>query len=137
MVTTTQSNKPGTKLSFGTVIKARTAVVLGLLLSQLAPHYIETLLKWVSKEKRPVDYRQAAHAYHHVRAVSIACWSDSACLRRSLAVFLLVRMGGGYVRWCVGVRTQPPFMAHAWVEAEGIGVEERLESKYLEVLIKV
>ncbi|MGI0014284.1 MAG: lasso peptide biosynthesis B2 protein, partial [Nitrososphaera sp.] len=121
MVTTAKSNNPGIKLSFGTVIKARTAVFLGLLLSQLSPHYIEMLLKWVSKEKRPLDYQQAAHAYHHVRAVSIACWSDSDCLRRSLAVFLLVRMGGVYVSWCVGVRTQPPFMAHAWVEAEGIG----------------
>lgn len=137
MVTKTQSNSAGFKLLFGTVIKARTAVFFGLLLSQLSPHYIEILLKSVSKEKRPVDYRKAAYAYHDVRAVSIGCCSDSACLRRSLAVFLLVRMRGGYVTWCVGVRTQPPFMAHAWVEAEGIGVEERLESKYLQVLIRV
>lgn len=137
MITTTQSNNPKINPSFGTAIKARTAVFLGLLLSQLSPHYIEILLKWISKEKRPVDYRQAVHAFHHARAVSIGCWSDRACLRRSLAVFLLVRMDGGYVSWCVGIRTQPPFMAHAWVEAEGIGVEERLEPKYFKVLVKV
>lgn len=133
----THSNNPRFNLPFATVLKVRTAVFFGLFLSQLCPSYIEMVLNWVSKEKRPVNYRQAADAYHDVRAVSIACRSDSACLLRSLAVFLLVRMRGGYVSWCTGVRSQPPFIAHAWVQAEGIGVEERLESKYLQVLIKV
>ncbi|WP_227982046.1 lasso peptide biosynthesis B2 protein [Nocardia spumae] len=32
---------------------------------------------------------------------------------------LLSRRYGAWTTWCVGVRTELPFAAHAWVEAEG------------------
>lgn len=41
------------------------------------------------------------------------------CLMRSVATALLSRRYGAWTTWCVGVRTELPFAAHAWVEADG------------------
>ncbi|MEU1982967.1 lasso peptide biosynthesis B2 protein [Nocardia sp. NPDC019395] len=36
-----------------------------------------------------------------------------------MATVLLSRRYGAWTTWCVGVRNELPFTAHAWVEAEG------------------
>jgi hypothetical protein len=57
-----------------------------------------------------------------VVAVSVLC-AGEGCLQRSLATALLCRMRGSWPTWCTGVRTMP-FGAHAWVEADGVPVDE-------------
>jgi hypothetical protein len=49
--------------------------------------------------------------------------AGEGCLQRSLATALLCRLRGSWPTWCTGVRTMP-FGAHAWVEADGVPVDE-------------
>jgi ATP-binding cassette subfamily B protein len=47
----------------------------------------------------------------------------TACLEQSLALFLLASFQGQSVDWCVGTRLAP-FASHAWIEVNGVPVQE-------------
>jgi hypothetical protein len=47
---------------------------------------------------------------------------DTRCLRRSLVLTQLLARRGISARLVIGARTAPDFLAHAWVEHEGIPV---------------
>lgn len=47
---------------------------------------------------------------------------DTRCLTRSLALSRLLARRGIESRLVIGTRTQPTFLAHAWVECEGVPV---------------
>lgn len=116
---------------------ARAAVLLARLLALLPPGRIRAVLGVLRRGARPARRDQALAARDAVRAVSLACLGPRGCLPRSLATVLLCRMGGGWPTWCAGVRTLPPFGAHAWVEAEGGPVGEDVPDGYLTPLITV
>lgn len=68
-----------------------------------------------------------------VMALSDICAGDG-CVERSLATVIGCRMRGyGFPRWVAGVRAQP-FRAHAWVEADGVPVDETIDPQYTPVL---
>lgn len=85
----------------------------------------------------PATYPQAQQAREAVLAVSLSCAGNQGCLRRSLATTLLCRMSGRWPTWCIGVRTLPPFGAHAWVEAEDRLVDEDVPETYFSRLMGV
>ncbi|QFG20276.1 lasso peptide biosynthesis B2 protein [Actinomadura sp. WMMB 499] len=101
---------------------ARPAVALAALLERLPPRRMRRALLVIRRGTRPATLAQATAAREAVVAVSVRC-AGQGCLRRSLAVVLLCRMGGTWPDWCTGVRTEP-FRAHAWVEAEGTAAGE-------------
>ncbi|MFI0481633.1 lasso peptide biosynthesis B2 protein [Actinomadura sp. 9N215] len=116
---------------------ARVAVSLARLLALLPPGYIRAVFTVLRVGARPATYDQARAARGAVTSVSLTCLGPRGCLPRSLATVLLCRLGGAWPTWCVGVRTLPPFGAHAWVEADDRLVDESVPDGYLAPLITV
>lgn len=116
---------------------AKVAVVAARLLATQPPRRIRTLLGWTRRGARPASFEEARTARDTVVSVSLACAGREGCVPRSLATALLCRMHGQWPAWCVGVRRLPPFYAHAWVEAEGVVVEEDYPPDYFRKLFTV
>ncbi|MFP8964475.1 lasso peptide biosynthesis B2 protein [Streptomyces nanhaiensis] len=118
-------------------LAARAAVGCAHLLAVLPPGRIRAVLELLRRGARPATEAEAARARETVLAVSLACGGQRGCLPRSLATVLLCRMRGRWPVWCVGVRTSPPFAAHAWVEAEGVLVGEGCPADYFQRFFSV
>ncbi|MFF9162232.1 lasso peptide biosynthesis B2 protein [Streptomyces longwoodensis] len=111
---------------------ARLAVGCAHLLALLPPSRIRTVLRQVRRGAQPATAAQTATALETVLAVSLTAGGRRGCLPRSLATVLLCRMRGQWPVWCVGVRKQPPFAAHAWVEAEAEPIGEDCPADYFQ-----
>jgi hypothetical protein len=107
------------------------------LLATRSPRRIRTVLGWLRRGARPATPGQAKAARDTVVAVSLTCAAREGCLPRSLATVLLCRLRGQWPAWCVGARRLPPFGAHAWVEADGMAVDEPYPPDYFRVLFRV
>ncbi|MFI6291489.1 lasso peptide biosynthesis B2 protein [Nonomuraea sp. NPDC050790] len=116
---------------------ARVAVAAARVLARRPPKSIAAILTTLSRRARPAGFEQASRARAVVTGTSLACASPQGCLARSIATALLCRMGGTWPTWCAGVRTLPPFGAHAWVTAEGREVGEPTPPGYHRVLLQV
>ncbi|MFI6744344.1 lasso peptide biosynthesis B2 protein [Nonomuraea sp. NPDC050451] len=101
---------------------------LAHLVARLPPRRIRMLLRVLGKGARPARNDEVAHVRTCLLSTRIRLRGVEACLPRSLAVVLLSRMRGAQATWCVGVLRSPPFLAHAWVEADGEMVGEHLDS---------
>jgi hypothetical protein len=55
---------------------------------------------------------------------------DTRCLRRSLVVLQLLARRGIACRLVIGTRTDPDFLAHAWIESGGIPVLSPLDGSF-------
>jgi hypothetical protein len=119
--------------------RAPAKVVVGLarLLATQPPERIRKVLGWARRGARPASPQRAWAARDTVVAVSLACAGREGCLPRSLATALLCRLHGEWPTWCVGVRHLPPLYAHAWVEADGVVVDEDVPPGYFRTLITV
>jgi hypothetical protein len=102
----------------------RALVGAARLLATQPPRRIRRALGVVQRGARPATYAQAKAARDAVVAVSLPCAGREGCLPRSLATVLLCRTRGEWPTWCVGARRLPPFAAHAWVEVDGLPVDE-------------
>lgn len=118
-------------------LAVRAAVALAVLLARLPPAGIRRVLGVVRRGARTATYEQAQAAYQAVTATSLRCAGREGCLPRSIAVTVLCRMSGTWPTWCAGVRFQPPFAAHAWVEAGGRIAGEPLAPDYYRALVTV
>ncbi|MBW1604668.1 lasso peptide biosynthesis B2 protein [Streptomyces sp. JJ66] len=116
---------------------ARVVVVGAHLLATQPPARISAVLRRLRGRVRPATFQEANAARETILAVSLAAGGQKGCLARSLATVLLCRTRGQWVTWCVGVRTRPPFAAHAWVEAEGVLVGEGASADYFQRLLTV
>jgi Transglutaminase-like superfamily len=116
--------------TYGVVAAAR-------LLGSRSPRRIRTVLGWLRRGARPATYADAKAARDTVVAVSLTCAAREGCVPRSLATVLLCRLHGTWPAWCVGARRLPPFAAHAWVEADGVMVEEDYPPDYFRALFRV
>ncbi len=108
----------------------RVLVATARLLARQPPRRIRAVLGRLRRGARPATYEEAKAARDAVVAVSLPCAGREGCLPRSLATVLLCRLRGHWPAWCVGTRRLPPFAAHAWVEAEGLLVEEPYPPDY-------
>lgn len=100
----------------------RFAVGIARLLAMLPPARLQRVLQALSVGARPGTYDQALRARRAAVGVSARC-AGLGCLQRSVAVVIMCRMRGRWPDWCTGFRTQP-FAAHAWVEVDGMPVDE-------------
>ena len=96
---------------------ALAAVGAACMLARLPPKHIRAVLTLLRRRAAPATHQQAKDALDAILAVSVLC-GGRYCLQRSLATTLLCRIRGVWPTWCTGVRTAP-FIAHAWVEADG------------------
>lgn len=115
----------------------RLAVGAARLLANQSPRRIRTVLGLLRRGAQPATFEQAKAARDSVVAVSLACAAREGCLLRSLATILLCRIRGHWPTWCVGARRMPPFGAHAWVEAEGVAVDEGYPPDYFRTFFTV
>ncbi|MGY1451836.1 lasso peptide biosynthesis B2 protein [Streptomyces sp. SS8] len=106
-------------------VRVRTAVGAALVLSRLRPGRLRRVLARVSRGARPAGYEETLRVYEAVVASSRRCAGWYGCLPRSIAIALVCRMSGVWPDWCAGVRSAPPFSAHAWVRAGGRAVGEQ------------
>jgi Transglutaminase-like superfamily len=114
---------------------ALVAVGAARIVAQLPPRRIRAVLTLLRHRAAPATYQQAEEALDAVLAVSVL-YGGRYCLQRSLATTLLCRIRGVWPTWCTGVRTAP-FIAHAWVEAEGQPVGEPHGPGYYRPLIVI
>jgi hypothetical protein len=112
-------------------------IAVARVLATRSPRRIRSVLGPVRRGARPATYEEAKAARDAVVAVSLVCAAREGCLPRSLATALLCRLRGSWPAWCVGVRRLPPFGAHAWVEAEGVMVDEDYPADYFRPLFQV
>lgn len=97
-------------------VLTRLAICAARLLALLKPHLLRRVLTRLSKGAEAADVTQTRAARDSVLASSLSLHGLRACLPRSLSTALLCRFQGAWPTWCVGVRSAPPFAAHAWVE---------------------
>jgi hypothetical protein len=114
---------------------ALAAVGAARVLAHLPPRRIRAVLTLLRRRAAPATYHQTKDAHDAVLAVSVLC-GGRYCLQRSLATTLLCRIRGVWPTWCTGVRTAP-FVAHAWVEADGQPVGEPQGPGYYRPLIVI
>ncbi|MCH0541888.1 lasso peptide biosynthesis B2 protein [Streptomyces sp. MUM 203J] len=122
---------------FARRLAARLVLGPALLLSLLPPRRIRAVLGWARRGAAPATAEGALDARDALCAVSLRCAGPQGCLPRSLGAALLCRLRGTWPTWCTGVRTVPPFAAHAWIEAEGRPVGEGMPDGYFTRLITV
>jgi hypothetical protein len=118
-------------------VVVRLMVGTARLLATRSPHRIRAVLGWLRRGTKPATFEQAKAARDDVVAVSLVCAAREGCVPRSLATILLCRLRGQWPTWCVGARRLPPFAAHAWVEADGIMVDEDYPPDYFRTLFTV
>jgi hypothetical protein len=109
---------------------AHLAVGAARLIATQSPGRIRTMLDWLRRGSEPASFEQTKTARDTVVAVSLTCAGREGCLPRSLATILLCRVQGQWPTWCVGARRFPPFGAHAWVEVDGLPVDEDYPPDY-------
>ncbi|WP_032404574.1 MULTISPECIES: lasso peptide biosynthesis B2 protein [Nocardiaceae] len=103
-------------------IKASVGIAKGL--SRMPPNVLRSFLERIATGARPATYEEARLARDAVLTASPYSRGGSACLPRSLATVLVCRARGTWPQWCVGVLSSPPFTAHAWIEVDGVIVDE-------------
>jgi hypothetical protein len=118
-------------------VAAWVAIVAARPLSWLPPRHIGAALRVLRRGAREATLREAKAARDAVCAASLTCAAPRGCLPRSLAAAMLCRMWGTWPTWCTGVRTAPPFGAHAWVEIDGHPVDEDVPDDYFSRLMVV
>ncbi|MCO1580720.1 lasso peptide biosynthesis B2 protein [Crossiella sp. SN42] len=112
-------------------------VPVARLLARARPRRIRAVLRVLRTGARPATFDEALAARQSVVAASLVCAVREGCLPRSLAVVLLCRLAGRWPEWCVGVRTLPPFGAHAWVAVQGVPVGEDYPADYFRTFFTV
>lgn len=118
-------------------VPAKLTVAAARLLATQRPRRIRAVLGVARRGARPASFDAALAARDAVMAVSLACAGRQGCVPRSIATALLCRVHGQWPAWSVGVRRLPPFYAHAWVEAEGMPVDEDFPEDYFRPLFTV
>jgi hypothetical protein len=118
-------------------LPAYAVIGVARVLATRSPRRIRAVLCLLRRGAHPATYEQAKAARDTVVAVSLTCAAREGCLPRSLATTLLCRLHGSWPAWCVGARRLPPFAAHAWVEADGVMVDEDYPPDYFRPLLRV
>ncbi len=114
------------KVPFGAKILARLALLFSGPLNHMSPGTIEKILKYLVKKNTVATIDQVKTARNAVCTVSNRCRSQEGCLRRSLAIVLMLWLQHKSVSWCTGY-AQEPFRAHAWVELNDVPIGEYSE----------
>jgi len=123
------------KLDVKHAVLARVAASSAWFLTRLPPHAVCRVLTVVIKGAGPADPAKVSYWRGAINSVSTRC-AGNGCLQRSVAVVLLARFFGTAPTWRTGFRPDP-FVAHAWVEAEGVAVDEPQAVTHFHVVLEV
>lgn len=118
-------------------VLVRLAVATAQLLARQPPRRIRKVLTALKRGAQPATFTQAKAARDAVIAVSMACAAREGCLARSLATVVYCRLCGQRATWCLGARRLPPFGAHAWIEVDGLAVDEPYPPDYFRTFFTV
>ncbi|KIH99639.1 hypothetical protein LP52_05065 [Streptomonospora alba] len=103
-------------------LRARVCVALALAMSALPPRLLVGTLRLAGRGGRAATPETVSSCRRAVVSVSARC-AGEGCVPRSVATFLLARSYGSVSSWRAGIRPNP-FLAHAWVEVDGVPVDE-------------
>lgn len=114
-----------TDLSYREWAAATIGGFVALLALRLLPlHRTLTLVRLIRRiTPIPAQHTDAVRAVRACRILARRYPGRAACLELSLATVLAAAVRGRHVDWCIGCRFDP-CQSHAWVEAEGMAVEE-------------
>lgn len=116
-------------------LSARVAVWLARPLSLLPPHLLCRTLALLAKGTRRPAAADVLAWRDAVNSVSRRC-AGEGCLQRSIAVMLLGRFHGATPAWKTGFRPDP-FIAHAWVEVDGVPIGEPEAVRHFHTVLEV
>jgi hypothetical protein len=126
-VPTAVRHGPAARMPFRRRIRAVVALTAArILIRYRSPGGIRRAFERLRRNCGPADAAEAHRAYQTIVTISPRCGGREACLLRSVAVALLCRLDGVWATWVVGVRTSP-FESHAWIEADGLPIDEEID----------
>ncbi|MGF0246123.1 lasso peptide biosynthesis B2 protein [Rhodococcus erythropolis] len=123
------------EISFGRRALVLAATVIVRPAARMNPNRLKRLTEILARTASPPSAERTMLVRSEVVTCSVRC-SGQYCLERALAVCLLLRLEGSWPTWCVGARIEP-FMAHSWVEVNGIPIGESFDDGFYAKLYEV
>lgn len=104
-------------------------------IARMTPVRIESTMRFFARGATPATFHRTSHLRDTVVSASKRC-AGQYCLERAIAVCLLSRLEDNWPTWCAGARIEP-FMAHSWVEVDGVPVGEMFTDGFYAKLVEV
>ena len=114
-----------TKLSVKNKITALFCANVSFFLIKLPPKKLSEVIEKLSKNTRKALPKEVESWRTSINSINVRC-AGNGCLQRSVAVMLRGRIARRPPDWVSGFQVSP-FIAHAWVEVDGIPIGEEMD----------
>ena len=122
-----------TKLSVKNKITALFCANVSFFLIKLPPKKLSEVIEKLSKNTRKALPKEVESWRTSINSINVRC-AGNGCLQRSVAVMLRGIIARRTPDWVSGFQVSP-FIAHAWVEVDGIPIgEEMVLSNFQKIL---
>ena len=114
-----------TKLSVKNKITALFCANVSFFLIKLPPKKLSEVIEKLSKNTRKALPKEVESWRTSINSINVRC-AGNVCLQRSVAVMLRGIIARRTPDWVSGFQVSP-FIAHAWVEVDGIPIGEEMD----------
>lgn len=114
-----------TKLSVKNKITALFCAHVSFFLIKLPPKKLSEVIEKLSKNTRKALPKEVESWRTSINSINVRC-AGNGCLQRSVAVMLRGIIARRTPDWVSGFQVSP-FIAHAWVEVDGIPIGEEMD----------
>lgn len=114
-----------TKLSVKNKIIALFCANVSFFLIKLPPKKLSKIIEKLSKNTRKALPKEVESWRTSINSINVRC-AGNGCLQRSVAVMLRGIIARRTPDWVSGFQVSP-FIAHAWVEVDGIPIGEEMD----------
>ena len=114
-----------TKLSVKNKITALFCANVSFFLIKLPPKKLSEVIEKLSKNTRKALPKEVESWRTSIKSINVRC-AGNGCLQRSVAVMLRGIIARRTPDWVSGFQVSP-FIAHAWVEVDGIPIGEEMD----------
>ena len=114
-----------TKLSVKNKITALFCANVSFILIKLPPKKLSEVIEKLSKNTRKALPKEVESWRTSINSINVRC-AGNGCLQRSVAVMLRGIIARRTPDWVSGFQVSP-FIAHAWVEVDGIPIGEEMD----------
>jgi hypothetical protein len=114
-----------TKLSVKNKITALFCANVSFFLIKLPPKKLSEVIEKLSKNTRKALPKEVESWRTSINSINVRC-AGNGCLQRSVAVMLRGIIARRTPDWVSGFQVSP-FIAHAWVEVDGIPIGEEMD----------
>ena len=114
-----------TKLSVKNKITALFCANVSFFLIKLPPKKLSKIIEKLSKNTRKALPKEVESWRTSINSINVRC-AGNGCLQRSVAVMLRGIIARRTPDWVSGFQVSP-FIAHAWVEVDGIPIGEEMD----------